>query len=107
MTIPPDAIIPPGKLTSYLLTPRAKDDKSKYLARGRFTPASAPLLEAEIRRLAAAQDAIVDRAREHGVYYTVSGEIVGPTNLSLSVKLVWLHRVDGVFSFVTLVPSPK
>lgn len=107
MRIPADALIAPEKLTRYLLTPRLKDDKSKYLAIAGFDPASPDLLEAEIRRLAAEQEATLDRVREHGAYYTVVGDIVGPSGVALSVKLVWLHRVDGVFAFVTLVPQSK
>jgi len=62
-------------------------------------------LEQEIRRLAAHTEAVLDRVRGLGTYYTVTGEIVGPSNVPLPVRLVWLHRVDGVFTFVTLVPQ--
>jgi len=107
MRIPPDALIASTKLTHYLLTPRVKDDKSKYLAQSGFDLASADRLETEIRRVAAERDGIIDRVREHGTYYTVEGEIVGPLSVPLPVKLIWLHRTDGVFSFVTLVPQRK
>lgn len=107
MRIPPNAIIAPDKLTQYLLKPRPKDDKSKYLALGGFLLEAPDVLESEIRRLTAETDASVDRFREHGVYYNVTGEIVGPAGVPLAVKLVWLRRVDGVFSFVTLVPQPR
>ena len=105
MKIPPDGMIPREKLTRYLLVPLGKDDKSKYLAQSGFGAAAASLLEAEIRRLTAETDAVVSRVREHGVFYTVSGTIVGPATVPLAVKLVWLKRVDGVFSFVTLIPQ--
>jgi hypothetical protein len=106
MRIGPDAVIAPEKL-AYLLTPRPKDDKSKYLARGGFNLSSPHLLEAELRRLSGEHEATVDRVRQHGTFYTVRGEIVGPTGVPLPVKLVWLHRVDGILSFVTLVPQTK
>lgn len=107
MKIPPDALIAPAKLTDYLLKPRAEDDKSKYLARGGFRMDAPEVLEAEIRRLTAETEAVRDDVREHGVYYTVTGQIVGPSKVTLTVKLVWLQRVDGVFCFVTLVPQTK
>jgi hypothetical protein len=105
MKIPPDAVIPADKLTKYLLTARSKDDKSKYLAQSGFSLASPNLLEAEIRRLTAETDAVMDRVKEHGVYYTVRGEIIGPMKVALPVKLVWMQRIDGIFWFVTLVPQ--
>ena len=77
--IPPDAIIPDGKITRYLLVPKASGDKSKYLARGGFNQTSASALEAEIRRLAAEIEAVVERAGPHGVYYNVVGTLIGPS----------------------------
>ncbi len=37
MKIPSDAIIPDEKLTRYLLVPKARNDKSKFLAQAGFT----------------------------------------------------------------------
>ena len=37
MKIPGNLIIPEEKLTRYLLVPRIKDDKSKFLAQAGFT----------------------------------------------------------------------
>jgi hypothetical protein len=104
MKIPPDALIPEGKLTRYLLVPRKSGDKSKFLARGGFNLTTSALLEREIRRLAADREAIADRVNENGIYYNVSGSLAGPSGIELPVKLVWLHRLDDVFTFVTLVP---
>lgn len=105
MTIPPDAIVAASKLTQYLLTRRRTDDKSGYLAQAGFGVDSAPALEAEIRRLTASTEATVHRVNEHGTYYTVSGTVVGPNMRQLRVKLVWLQRIDGLFSFITLIPD--
>lgn len=85
--------------------PKISGDKRKYLARGGFDQTTAAALEAEIRRLAAEVDAVVDRITSRGTYYNVSGSVVGPSGTALPVKLVWLQRLDGVFSFVTLVPQ--
>jgi len=72
-----------------------------------FGPDSAAALESEIRRLTGSTDAVADRVNEHGTYYTVSGLATGPNTRQLRVRLVWLHRVDGVFSFVTLIPESR
>jgi len=47
MKIPPDALIPLEKLTSYLLVHREWDDKSKFLAQAGFTREN-PSLAAEL-----------------------------------------------------------
>lgn len=106
MRIPPDAIISDGKITRYLLVPKASGDKSKYLARGGFNQTSAIALVAEIRRLTAETEAVVERAGPHGIYYNVLRTLVGPSGDKLPVKMVWLRRLDGVFTLVTLIPQP-
>jgi hypothetical protein len=105
MKIPADAIIPPDKITAYLLVAKKSGDKSKYLAGAGFDSSNTPTLEAEIRRITAGADAAIERVNQFGVYYTVIGTLVGPTGLQRPVKLVWLKRIDGVFLFVTLVPQ--
>jgi hypothetical protein len=105
LIIPPDAIIAPSKLTQYLLTWRRTNDKSGFLAQAGFGANNADALEIEIRRLTASADAQIDRVNEHGTYYTVSGAISGPNASELRLRLVWLHRLDGQFSFVTLIPD--
>jgi hypothetical protein len=105
MRIPAEAVIPAGKIARYLLVPKVSGDKSKYLARGGFNQATAAALEAEIRRLTAEVDAVVERGSTRGVYYNVSGSLVGPSGMALPVRLVWLQHIDGVFSLVTLIPQ--
>jgi hypothetical protein len=107
VTIPTDAIIAPSKLTQYLLARQRTNDKSGYLAQAGFGPDSAAALESEIRRLSASTEAVADRVNEYGTYYTVTGAVTGPNARQLQVRLVWLRRLDGVFSFVTLVPESR
>ena len=107
MRIPSDAIIPAGKIQRYLLVPRKANDKSKYLARAGFGLTTSEQLASEIHRLTAGADAQFDRANEHGEFYNVIGSLVGPSGMELPVKLVWLRRLDGVFTFVTLVPDTR
>lgn len=104
MKIPPDAQIIRDKLTKYLLVRRLKDDKSGYLARAGFDASNPDALEAAIRHVIAQMDANIDRANEHGTYYNVRGELTGPNGRKLPVVLIWLCRLDGIFSFITLVP---
>lgn len=105
MKIPPDAIIPPEKLTRYLLVPRSKNDKSRFLARGGFTLANPGALEAAIRQLIADNEAIFERQNEYGAFYQVRGKLQGPGGI-LTVVTIWLLQdVNGEFRFVTLKPA--
>ena len=53
MKIPDNAVIPEEKLTRYLLVPRLKDDKAKYLAQAGFTQANPEDLLTAVRQLIA------------------------------------------------------
>jgi len=105
MRIPPNAIIASDKIRRYLLIPRLIDDKSRYLARAGFDLSTATELDFAIRKATAENDAFVERVNEHGTYYNVHGSLTGPNGVVLPVMLVWLQRLDGVFSFVTLIPD--
>ena len=105
MRIPPDAIIPPEKLTRYLLVPSPWDDKSQFLARAGFSLSNPDSLEDAIRHAAATFDAAEDGTNDYGTFYRVEGDLEGPTGRSLQVVLIWLQwKLDGSFHFVTLKP---
>lgn len=103
--IPPDADVPVEKLTGYLLVPRERDDKSRYLAQAGFTLETAAALAREIRQLAAKGKAVEDGENEYGVFLRVEGDLRGPNGHVLPVTTIWLrqHR-DGRVRFVTLKP---
>jgi hypothetical protein len=107
MRIPPDAIIAAEKLTRYLLAPRSKNDKSRYLARAGFSIKNPEALETAIRALAASFDAVQEDADGYGIDYTVTGDLLGPNGVSLFVKVVWVRRTDGEFRLVTLKPAKE
>ena len=108
MKIPFDAIIPPPKLTQYLLIPREEDDKSKFLAQGGFTQDNPQQLEVAIRQLANTAEAIEDTTNEYGTFYRVEGEIIGVNEINLSVITIWLKRtIDNKFQFITLKPKKE
>lgn len=105
MKIPSDALIAPQKLTRYLLAPRPKNDKSRFLARAGFTLANPHALEAAIRQIISDNEAIFERENEYGAFYQVRGELQGPGGI-LTVVTIWLLQdVNGEFRFVTLKPA--
>ncbi len=106
MKIPSDAIIADEKITGYLLVPREQDDKSKFLAQAGFTQENPKLLQAAIRQLADSTLATKDRDNEYGVFYRVTGELIGLNQRNLPVITVWLQRTaDRKFQFITLKPN--
>lgn len=107
MKIPPNAIIPWSKLTEYLLVPRQRNDKAKFLAQAGFTTDNPAALERAIRTLITLHDATPDRHDEYGIFYQVTGDLIGPHGI-LTVVTVWLLRTDdGLFRFVTLKPARR
>lgn len=108
MNIPADAIIAIEKLTRYLLIGKSRNDKSKYLERAGFTQENPEALLKAIRSLTNAVGAEEDRTSEYGIFYRVSGKLMGPNGVSISVVTVWLQRkTDGRFHFITLVPAEE
>lgn len=105
MKIPEDAIIPDDKMTRYLLVPKPRNDKSKFLAQAGFTSEDPEILKAAIRALASRENAVEDEDNEYGTFYRVVGELVGEDGIALSVVTIWLKRPsDGKFYFITLKP---
>ncbi|MGD1939974.1 MAG: DUF6883 domain-containing protein [Leptolyngbyaceae cyanobacterium] len=105
MKIPEDAVIPDEKITRYLLVPKARNDKSKFLAQAGFTPDNPDDLRAAIRLLLKTSSATADGRSEYGEFYRVVGQLIGVNEMALAVVTIWLQRqVDGKFQFVTLKP---
>ncbi|MEM6716890.1 MAG: DUF6883 domain-containing protein [Cyanobacteria bacterium P01_C01_bin.147] len=92
MQIPDDATIPDAKLTRYLLVPKARNDKSKFLAKAGFTLNNPDDLKRALRSLANANPATEDDRNEYGTFYRVTGQLVGFDGVVLSVVTIWLQR---------------
>jgi hypothetical protein len=104
MKIPADAVISDDKLSRYLLHPRPRDDKSRFLVRLGFTRENPEALRRAIKALALSAEAVEDARNEYGVLYCAAGALEGPTGQARIVT-VWIRwRRDGTFHFVTLKP---
>jgi hypothetical protein len=104
--IPTDALISEDKLTRYLLVFRAKDDKSKFLARAGFTLDGVVSLRKAIVHLITVEDAIEDGSNEYGIFYQVEGMLQGVNGVNLAVVTIWIQRyIDNCFQFITLKPK--
>jgi hypothetical protein len=106
--IPEDLIIPDAKITGYLLVPKPRNDKSKFLSQAGFTPENSEALRLAIQRQALSTEAVEEKTNEYGTFYQVEADLIGVNGTSLLVITVWLERqIDGKFQFVTLKPSKR
>jgi hypothetical protein len=101
-----DVEIAPEKLRDYLLSPSHPVGrfKARLLAALGFTRERPELLEAELRRIAAAGEVAQQEDTPYGRKYTVQGVLAGPTG-SRSVITVWFQERDrGRVRLVTVRP---
>ncbi len=105
MKIPAEVIVEEGKLHNYLLVPRDKNDKARFLAQAGFTQDNPEALEFAIRRLFATHVAEPDRTDEYGEFYRVEGFLEGPDGILEVVVICLRQSVDGVYRFITLKPA--
>jgi Domain of unknown function (DUF6883) len=106
--IPSDAVIADEKLTQYLLEPKLRNDKSRFLAGIGFTQDNPEKLKAAIRMLADDAEATEEKKTEYGTSYQVAGILNGTNERKVLVILVWFQRsVDERFYFVTLKPDKE
>jgi hypothetical protein len=100
------AIIPEEKITRYLLVPRIKDDKSKFLAQAGFTQDNPEELLKAIKQLVMTTEAVKDSTNEYGTFYIIEGNLEGVNGHELTVVTVWLQsKNDESFRFITLKPK--
>lgn len=104
MTIPVDAIISEEKVRDYLLVPKTKGDKSKFLAIAGYTRDEYMTLLQDIRALLPA-DATLEEENEFGRKYSFRAILVGPNNISLPVRTIWENNRLTGWKFITLIPE--
>ncbi|NJO40031.1 MAG: hypothetical protein HC769_09995 [Cyanobacteria bacterium CRU_2_1] len=106
MRIPVGADIPQEKLTHYLLLPKARNDKSKFLAQAGFTQEHPDALRLAIVSLTQSTETVEDGNNEYGVFYRIEGTLQGINGRNLAVIIIWIRwDVDNSFHFVTLKPQ--
>jgi hypothetical protein len=106
MKLPPDAIIDPRKITHYLLVPRAKGDKCRFLASAGYDLDQAARLITDLRDQVLPLDAEELESTEHGQYYQIRASLTGPSGRILRVRTIWMkEHLSQRTKFVTLVPE--
>ena len=104
MKLPPNAQIAWRKITEYLLTFRAEDDKSLFLAQAGYIGSAAERLLRDLRQLSQ-QDASFIEATEYGDKYEIRGMLLGPNGRDLKVVTIWMIEHGGDSKFITLYPD--
>jgi hypothetical protein len=104
--LPPDAEIPLAKLTQHLLVPRARGDKSKFLAQAGYTPENEEKLLIDIRSQVLPLDATPAGTTKFGDFFEVRASLRGPNGVSLRVKTICIREhLSSNTRFVTLLPD--
>ena len=107
MIIPHDAIIAVEKVRDYLLKPRVKDDKAKYLAQAGYTRAEYSKLANDLRNQLLPGEASLQALTRFGEKYILRGVLKGPNGVKLPVRTIWeRHNVMG-WKFITLYPDKE
>jgi hypothetical protein len=91
-----------------LLVPKARNDKSKFLAQAGFTLQNPEALQKALETLITTHDAEQDKQDVYGTFYRVEGILDGVNGIQLKVITIWLRRqIDNKFQFITLKPNKE
>ncbi len=106
MKLPGDSEISLDKLTRYLLVPKTKADKSKFLAQAGYSIANAGRLIEDLRSQILPLDGMFEGTTEFGDFFAIRAALRGPNGVSLRVKTIWIcEHLRGNVRFVTLLPD--
>ncbi len=106
--LPPDSIISTSKLMEYLLTFRARNDKSLWLAKAGYTFSNWEQLARDLRQQVLTQNAELDETNQYGMVYRITAQLVGPNGQYLQVVTIWMTEHEtGQTKFITLYPHNR
>lgn len=103
-----DALISDEKLAKYLLAPRKRNDKSKWLAQAGYLPETWPLLKDDLRNQVLPREAALVETTEYGKIYEIRAKLKGPNSKTLRVRTIWMvEKTTDVTKFVTMYPDRR
>lgn len=106
MRLPRNALISDEKLVKYLLAPRRRNDKSKWLAQAGYVLANWSILRQDLRSQVLPREAVLVERTEYGTIYSVRTELTGPNGKILPVCAIWMvEEVAKVTKFITMYPD--
>ena len=108
LRLPKDALISEEKLTKYLLAPRKRHDKSKWLAQAGYIPENWPILKEDVRNQILPNDASLVETTEYGTMYEIKAGLKGPNGKVLPVCTIWMvENTTNVTKFITMYPDKR
>jgi len=106
MKLPHNSIIREEKLTQYLLTPRARNDKSKFLNELGYTLENWQILQRDILAQILPKEAQFDETTPYGDMYQIMTDLTGPNGKTRKVLTVWMFDTTlNQAHLVTLYPA--
>ncbi len=106
MKLPANSIVRPEKITDYLLRPRSRNDKSKFLNELGYTLDNWTVLRDDILMQFLPKDADFEENTPYGDMYHIEADLFGPNGKSRKILTVWL--LDTTLSqahLVTMYPA--
>jgi len=105
MRLPEDATIAAAKLRDYLLTPKARNDKSKWLDQAGYSLDNWQQLETDLRQQVLTQEAQLNESNRYGDVYRIEARMSGPNSQQLAVVTIWMiEKESGETKFITMYP---
>jgi hypothetical protein len=106
--LPKDALISDEKLTKYLLAPKKRNDKSKWLARAGYVLETWSILKDDLRKQILPKDASLVESTEYGRMYEIRARLKGPNGKTLPVCTIWMaEKATETTKFVTMYPDRR
>ena len=106
MRLPPDSEVKPEKITEYLLKPRSRNDKSKFLTELGYNIENWRVLQADILGQILPIDAELDEKTAYGDMYKIVANLTGPNGKTRKVLTFWLlNTILNTAHLVTMYPA--
>jgi hypothetical protein len=103
-----DALISDEKLTRYLLAPRKRNDKSRWLAQAGYRLEMWSILRQDLIRQILPNDASLVERTSYGEMFEVTGKLKGPNGGTLLVRTMWMvEKATRLTKFITMYPEKR
>lgn len=106
MKLPIETIISSEKLKLYLLAPKKRNNKSRWLAKAGYLNKNWQTLEKDLRAQILTLPATPTEKTNYGQMYEIRGKLIGPDGTSLDVCTIWMHEFEtNITKFITMFPD--
>jgi hypothetical protein len=101
-------LISDEKLTKYLLAPRKRNDKSRWLAQAGYHLEAWSILRHDLIKQILPREASLVECTPYGERYEIRGRLKGPNSKTLRVCTIWMiENATGTTKFITMYPDRR